>query len=156
MYLEYFQMIDRIVALDVEARSVRSFGRVPERSTIFDGHFPGYPLLPGVLQIECMAQTAGWLVMARSGFEAMPFLGSVKDAKFRTAVVPGDEIEFEGHVVHEGSGFTVAECKGRRQGKVICEAQILYRLMPFPNPEFRDAIMRRAAELDVAVKELSK
>ena len=86
----------------------------------------------------------------------MPFLAAVKDAKFRTAVVPGDDIEIEGSIVHEGSGFTVAECKGRRQGKVICETQVLYRLMPFPNPEFREAILRRAAELDVAVKELSK
>jgi 3-hydroxyacyl-[acyl-carrier-protein] dehydratase len=156
MHLEYFQMIDRIVALDVEARSVRSVCHVPERSTVFEGHFPGYPLLPGVLQIESMAQTAGWLVMARMRFEVMPFLAAVKDAKFRTAVVPGDEIEIEGNIVHEGSGFTVAECKGRRQGKVICETQVLYRLMPFPNPEFRDAIMRRAADLDVSVKELCK
>ena len=156
MHLEYFQLIDRIVALDLEARSVRSFCRVPERSTIFEGHFPGYPLLPGVLQIECMAQTAGWLVMARGAFTAMPFLANVKDAKFRAAVLPGDELEFEGNVTHEGSGFSVAECRGLRQDRKICEAQVLYRLAPFPNPEFRSAIMRRAAELDVAVKELSK
>jgi len=156
MHLEYFQMIDRIVALDVEARSVRSYCRVPTESTVFQGHFPGYPLLPGVLQIECMAQTTGWLVMARGDFDAMPFLATVKDAKFRTAVLPGDELEFEGSVVHEGSGFSVAECAGLRQGKKICEAQILYRVAPFPNPEFREAIMRRAAELRIPIKEPSK
>ena len=156
MRFEYFQMIDRILALDVAARSVRSLCRVPLESQIFEGHFPTYPLMPGVLQIECMAQTAGWLVMAVSGFASMPFLAGVKDAKFRTAVLPGDELEFEGRLVHEGSGFAVSECVGRRQGKTVCEAQILYRIMSFPSPEFRRTILRWGEQIDVPVKELSK
>ena len=156
MRLEYFQMIDRIVALDVEARSVRSACSVPQQSTIFEGHFPTYPLMPGVLLIECMAQTTGWLVMALSGFTAMPFLIGVRDAKFRTAVFPGDELEFEGSIVHEGSGFTVGECKGRRQGKAVCEAQITYRVMAFPSPEFRQAILQWAEQIGVPVKEFIK
>jgi 3-hydroxyacyl-[acyl-carrier-protein] dehydratase len=156
MRLEYFQMIDRIVALDVETRTVRSLCRVPQKSTVFEGHFPNYPLLPGVLQIECMAQTTGWLVMAMTGFSSMPFLAGIKEAKFRAAILPGDELEFEGEIVHEGSGFSVAECKGRRQGKVICEARIVFRIMPFPNSEFRQAMLDRAHEIEVTVKELSK
>jgi 3-hydroxyacyl-[acyl-carrier-protein] dehydratase len=93
MHFEYFQMIDRIVALDVDGRVVRSACSVPKHSTIFEGHFPTYPLMPGVLLIECMAQTTGWLVMAMAGFTAMPFLMAVKEAKFRTVVLPGDELE---------------------------------------------------------------
>ena len=156
MRFEYFQMIDRIVALDVDRRSVRSVCKVPEKSTIFEGHFPNYPLMPGALLLECMAQTTGWLVMAMARFTAMPFLMGVKEAKFRTAVFPGDELEFEGSIVHEGSGFTVAECKGRRQGKAVCEAQITYRVIPFPSPEFRQAIVRWAESIEVPVKELAK
>ena len=156
MRFEYFQMIDRIVALDVDGRSVRSVCKVPEKSTIFEGHFPNYPLMPGALLLECMAQTTGWLVMAMARFTAMPFLMGVKEAKFRTAVFPGDELEFEGSIVHEGSGFTVAECKGRRQGKAVCEAQITYRVIPFPSPEFRQAIVRWAESIEVPVKELAK
>jgi 3-hydroxyacyl-[acyl-carrier-protein] dehydratase len=156
MRFEYFQMIDRIVALDVDGRSVRSVCRVPEKSTIFEGHFPNYPLMPGALLLECMAQTTGWLVMAMARFTAMPFLMGVKEAKFRTAVFPGDELEFEGSVVHEGSGFTVGECKGRRQGKAICEAQITYRVMPFASPEFREAIVRWAESIEVPIQELIK
>ena len=117
MHLEYFQMIDRIVALDVEARSVRSVCHVPEQSTVFEGHFPGYPLLPGVLQIESMAQTAGWLVMARMRFDVMPFLAAVKDAKFRTAVVPGDEIEIEGRYRPRGLGLHGCRMQGPPAGK---------------------------------------
>jgi len=156
MRFEYFQMIDRIVALDVDGRTVRSVCKVPEKSTIFEGHFPNYPLMPGALLLECMAQTTGWLVMAMARFTAMPFLMGVKEAKFRTAVFPGDELEFEGSIVHEGSGFTVAECKGRRQGKAVCEAQITYRVIPFPSPEFRQAIVQWAESIEVPVKELAK
>jgi 3-hydroxyacyl-[acyl-carrier-protein] dehydratase len=156
MRFEYFQMIDRIAALDVGERTVRSVCIVPKQSTIFEGHFPGYPLMPGVLQIECMAQTCGWLVTAINRFTAMPFLIGVREAKFRSPVLPGDELEVEGKVVHEGSGFTVGECKGRRQGKTICEAQITYRVMPFPNPEFRKAMIEWAERIDLPVETLAK
>jgi 3-hydroxyacyl-[acyl-carrier-protein] dehydratase len=156
MRFEYFQMIDRIAALDVGERTVRSVCIVPKQSTIFEGHFPGYPLMPGVLQIECMAQTCGWLVTAINRFTAMPFLIGVREAKFRSPVLPGDELEVEGKVVHEGSGFTVGECKGRRQGKTICEAQITYRVMPFPNPEFRKAMIEWAERIDLPVKALAE
>jgi len=156
MRLEYFQMLDRVVALDVVERSVRAIGTVPETSTVFEGHFPGYPLMPGALLIECMAQTGGWLVMALGGFSAMPFLAGVKEAKFRTAVFPGDELEFEGRVVHEGSGYAIGECNGLRQGKAVCSARITYRTLAFPSPEFRKALFERAEGLDVPVKELSK
>jgi 3-hydroxyacyl-[acyl-carrier-protein] dehydratase len=156
MRFEYFQLIDRIIALDVAERSVRSVCTVPKTSTIFEGHFPSYPLMPGALLLECMAQTAGWLVLARGGFTVMPFMAGVKDAKFRSAVFPGDELEFVGGVVHEGSGYSVGECKGSRQGKVVCNAQIIYRVMPFPSPEFRQALLERAERLDVHVKEFGK
>ena len=153
MRFEYFQMIDRIAALDVGERTVRSVCSVPKESTIFEGHFPGYALMPGVLQIECMAQTCGWLVIAINRFAAMPFLIGVKDAKFRSPVLPGDELEFEGKIIHEGSGFTVGKATGRRKGKAICEAQITYRVMPFPNAELRRAMVQWAESIQLPVKD---
>ena len=154
MRFEYFQMIDRIAALDVDERWIRSACTVPRDSTVFEGHFPTYPLMPGALLLECMAQTCGWLVTAINGFTAMPFLVGVKEAKFRTPVFPGDELEFEGKMVHEGSGYAVGACEGRRQGKSVCEAQITYRVMTFPSPEFRKALIEWAERIDVPVAEL--
>jgi 3-hydroxyacyl-[acyl-carrier-protein] dehydratase len=58
--------------------------------------------------------------------------------------------------VHEGSGFTVGECKGRRQGKSVCEAQVTYRLMSFPSPDFRKSLIEWAERIDLPVKELVK
>jgi 3-hydroxyacyl-[acyl-carrier-protein] dehydratase len=156
MRFEYFQMIDRIAALDIAERTVRSVCSVPTESTIFEGHFPGYALMPGVLQIECMAQTCGWLISAMNRMTIMPFLIGVREAKFRSPVLPGEELEFEGKVIHEGSGFTVGEAKGRRQGRTICEAQITYRLMPFPNPEFREAMRQWAKRIELPLKDLSE
>ena len=153
MRFEYFQMIDRIAALDVGARTVRSVCSVPMESTIFAGHFPGYALMPGVLQIECMAQTCGWLVIAINRFSTMPFLIGVKEAKFRSPVLPGEELEFEGEIIHEGSGFTVGGAKGRRQGRTICEAQITYRLLPIPNADFRKAMLEWAERIEVPGRE---
>ena len=86
----------------------------------------------------------------------MPFLIAVKEAKFRSPVLPGEELEFEGKIIHEGSGFTVGEAKGRRQGRTICEAQITYRLMPFPNADFRRAMLEWGERIQVPVKDLAE
>jgi 3-hydroxymyristoyl/3-hydroxydecanoyl-(acyl carrier protein) dehydratase len=86
MRLEYFQLIDRIVELDVSGRTIRTLAQVPQTSTIFEGHFPGHPLMPGVLLTEAMAQTSGWLIIGLTNFTRMPFLAGVKEAKLRTFV----------------------------------------------------------------------
>jgi len=156
MRFEYFQMVDRIVDINVSERVIRSVCTVPKESTVFEGHFPTYPLMPGVLLIECMAQTTGWLVSVLSGFTSMPILVGVKDGKFRTTVFPGDVLEFEGKVVHEGSGYAVGEGKGRRDGKAVCDAQLTYRMVPYPTPQFRQALWEWAERLDVPIKEFAK
>jgi 3-hydroxyacyl-[acyl-carrier-protein] dehydratase len=145
MRLEYFQMVDRIVALDIDARTIDVLAQVPQTSPIFEGHFPGHPLMPGVLLIETMAQAAGWLIIGTNRFERMPFLAAVKNAKLRTFVSPGQALKVTARLIHEGSGFAVAEAGIAVDGKSVADAEITYRLMPFPDPSFRDE-MRRVAE----------
>jgi len=156
MRLEYFQMIDRIVDVDVDAQRIRTACTVPKESTIFEGHFPTYPLMPGVLLIECMAQTTGWLVCMLERFTAMPFLAGVKGGKFRKLVFPGDTLEFEGHAVHKGSGYAIAECVGRRDGTNICDAELTFTIRPFPSPQFREAFFAWGERLQLPVKEFVK
>jgi 3-hydroxyacyl-[acyl-carrier-protein] dehydratase len=156
MRLEYFQMIDRFVEIDAGRRVARSVCVVPKESTVFEGHFPGYPLMPGVLLIECMAQTTGWLVSALTGFTGLPALAGIKDGKIRNAVFPGDELEIEGKVVHEGSGYAVGEGKGWCKGTVVCDATLTYRLIPYPGPEFRNALWNMAEQINFPVKEFAK
>lgn len=147
MRIDYFQLIDRIVELDTTARTIRTEANVPQTSTIFEGHFPGYPILPGVLLIESMAQTAGWLVIAVTRFERMPFLAAVKDAKLRRFVPPGQLLSLSATLLHEGSGYAVTEAKGLADGELVCDAQITFRVTDFPGPEFRGHMERMAKQL---------
>ena len=137
MHLEYFHLIDRITDLNVGERTITVEAQVPKESTIFEGHFPGYPLMPGVLLIEAMAQTSGWLLIALMKFERMPFLAAVKEAKMRGFVTPGEMLKIEANIVHEGSGFAITAAKVSVGGELRCNATITFRHVPFPNPDLR-------------------
>jgi 3-hydroxyacyl-[acyl-carrier-protein] dehydratase len=140
MRIEYFQLIDRVIALDLSELTIRVEANVPATSTIFEGHFPGRPLMPGVLLIESMAQAAGWLIIARTGFKRMPFLAALKEVKLRTFVTPGEALEVAAKIVHEGSGFTMTSAAIKSSGKVICNAEITFRVVDFPDGEFLAAM----------------
>jgi 3-hydroxyacyl-[acyl-carrier-protein] dehydratase len=155
MRLEYFQLIDRIVALDLRDRTIRAEARVPTDSTIFEGHFPGYPLMPGVLLIESMAQTAGWLVIAVTKFTRMPFFAALKEAKLRSFVTPGQTLSLSAKLLHEGSGFAVTAADIRCDGKLTCNAEITFRLVEFPNTEFRASMEKMAAIIEFPLEALA-
>jgi 3-hydroxyacyl-[acyl-carrier-protein] dehydratase len=156
MRLEYFQMIDRFVDVDAEKRVAKAICNVPRESTVFEGHFPGYPLMPGVLLIECMAQTTGWLVSGLTGFTGLPALAGVKEGKIRTAVFPGDVLEVEGKVVHEGSGYAIGEAKAWCKGAAVCDATLTYRIVPYPSPQLREGLWEWAARINFPAKEFVK
>jgi len=137
MHLEYFHMVDRITDLNIGERTISVEAQVPMASTIFEGHFPGYPLMPGVLLVEAMAQTSGWLQIALMKFERMPFLAAVKEAKMRTFVTPGELLNIDAGIVHEGSGYTITKAKVSVGGKLKCDATLTFSHAPFPNAALR-------------------
>ena len=147
MQLEYFKLIDRIVALDLAARTITVNAVVPQTSTIFEGHFPGRPLMPGVLLIEAMAQASGWLLIAAMDFKRMPFLAAVKDAKMRRFVEPGETLEIAAKVTHEGSGFAMTDAEIRVAGKTTHNASITFSHVPFPNDELRKHMLVEAKRI---------
>ena len=146
MQLEYFQLVDRILDLNTEAKTITVEAQVPKANTIFEGHFPGYPLMPGVLLIEWMAQSSGWLLLGLMKFERMPFLAAVKEAKMRGFVSPGELLNIEVKLVHEGSGYAVTDARVKVGGKLRCNATMMFSHIPFPNPDLRghmDAMAKR-------------
>ena len=98
MDLDYFKLIDRIVDLNIDEKRITVEAQVPTAHTIFQGHFPGYPIMPGVLLTEAMAQSSGWLLLGVMKFERMPFLAMVKEAKMRGFVRPGELLTVEARI----------------------------------------------------------
>jgi 3-hydroxyacyl-[acyl-carrier-protein] dehydratase len=137
MQLDYFQLIDRIVDLDLEGRTIVVEAQVPQTHTIFEGHFPGFPIMPGVLLTESMAQSSGWLILGVLKFERMPFLAIIKEAKMRGFVSPGQVLTLEAKLEHEGPGYAVTKVKGRVGKDLKCSAELTFGLSPFPDPSFR-------------------
>ena len=147
MRLEYFQMVDRITELDIAARRIATACQVPEQSPVFEGHFPGYPILPGVLMIETMAQTGGWLVLASLGCAKMPFLMQVEKAKMRAFVAPGQALQAEASLLHEGSGYAVVKATITAAGKKVTEAEIRFGVVAFPNQTLKEAMLETARRI---------
>src|SRR5947209_18058699 len=135
MQIEYFKLIDRILDLKLDEKTITVEAIVPTQSTIFEGHFPGYPIMPGVLLIESMAQTSGWLLLALMKFERMPFLAAVKEANMRGSVSPGELLSVEANLVHDGSGYGITQATDRVASKLRCNATITFRHIPFPHSD---------------------
>src|SRR4030081_854475 len=155
MNLDYFQLIDRIVDLNLDEKKITVEAQVPASHTIFEGHFPGFPIMPGVLLTEGKAQNPGWLILGVLKFERMPFLAIVKEAKMRGFVSPGQLLTIEAKVEHEGSGLAVTKAKGRIGKDLKCSAEITFGLPPFPDPSFRVFMDARAKEIGFPMQALT-
>ena len=134
MRLEYFDMIDTVVAFEPSQKRIATRSTVPSAtaSPVFEGHFPGHPLVPGVLLTETMAQASGYLLLGLNGLTQMPFLMTVDKARFRTFVEPDAVLDVFAELVIEGSGYAATKAKITIAGKPICDAELRFRLMPFP------------------------
>ncbi len=147
MLLEYFQMIDKVESVDLGLGRLKAQSVVPMESPVFEGHFPGMPLVPGVLLIETMAQASGMLLLAVKDFTAMPFLMSVDGAKMRTFVEPGAVLDIEAELEHDGSGFAVTKARITSAGKKVCDAQLKLRTVPFSEVPLAPIVRKRAEEV---------
>ncbi len=125
-----FLLIDRVLEVQPRERIVAR-KCVSINEGFFQGHFPGYPIMPGVLQIEAIAQAGGVLILLdyeRPGDTLMLFTG-VERARFRRPVVPGDVLEIEAKVLNLRSRAVRLEGAIRVDGKLVCEAVVTCQLV---------------------------
>jgi beta-hydroxyacyl-ACP dehydratase FabZ len=121
-----FLLVDRIVELEPRVRIV-GIKQVTINEPFFQGHFPGAPVMPGVLQIEALAQVGA--ILALREFEdrdkKIPFFSGIENARFRRPVVPGDTLVLEVTALRIGSKVQKMRGEAKVDGQICAEAEIM-------------------------------
>lgn len=119
-----FLLVDRV--LEMTEDSIVTIKNVTANEDFFNGHFPGAPIMPGVLQIEAMAQS-GCIVMLKTKVEdpskVMIVFSAINKAKFRKPVVPGDQLRMEVRLVEQRRNFVTMAGKATVDGQLTCELE---------------------------------
>ena len=128
-----FLLVDRIIELEGDRRVV-GLKNVTVNEPFFQGHFPGMPVMPGVLIIECMAQVAGVMI-----YRDMPdrhkkliYFTGVERARFRRPVIPGDQLKIEMVLLNRRNNFGKMEGKATVDGKLAAEAIVSFAVVENP------------------------
>lgn len=128
-----FVMVDRVVKM--EADSLVAIKNVTINEPFFQGHFPGQPVMPGVLQVEAMAQAAGLIMLGRVANDEAPkvvFFMSADKVKFRKAVTPGDTLEIRAKLTKVRGRIAAAECECLVNNETVSSAELLFTIADSP------------------------
>ena len=124
-------MVDRIVEYDSEAKRIVGVKGITATEWWAQGHFPGLPVLPGVLQVEALAQTMAVYVAKQPGFgDRIGLFAGIDDCRFKRIVVPGDTLRLEVTMEKLGKRFGRGRGIASVDGEVACEATLSFIIPP--------------------------
>ena len=124
-------MVDRIVEYDADAKRIVGVKAITASDWWAKGHFPGLPVLPGVLQVEALAQTMAVYVAKQPGFgDRIGLFAAIDDCRFKRVVAPGDILRLEVTMEKLGSRFGRAKGVASVDGEVACEASLSFIIPP--------------------------
>jgi 3-hydroxyacyl-[acyl-carrier-protein] dehydratase len=126
-----FLLVDRLVEIDGNDSAV-GIKNVSMNEPHFQGHFPGHPVMPGVLIVEAMAQTAGAICIRKSGMEtpSLVYFMAIDGAKFRKPVTPGDQLRIHVRKLKERGGVFRYTCEAKVDGVKVAEAELTAMMTP--------------------------
>ena len=130
-------LVDRIISLE-DGKSIRGIKNVTMNEPFFQGHFPGYPVMPAVLVIEALAQIASilaWQIAGRSPADgSLIFFAGIDNARFRRQVRPGDQLLLESEVQRMVRGIGKFAVRAKVDGAIVAEADLM-AAMRTPEPK---------------------
>jgi beta-hydroxyacyl-ACP dehydratase FabZ len=130
-----FLLVDRVLELEPGKRAV-GLKNVTINEAFFNGHFPGNPIMPGVLIIEAMAQVGGVLLLASTSNEGkLAFFAGIDKIRFRRPVLPGDQLVTEVTLLKTKGDIGRVAVVGRVDGQIVAEGEYLFALRPDPQQE---------------------
>ena len=122
-----FLLVDRVTAVE-KGRKITAMKNVTINEDFFNGHFPAFPVMPGVLIIEAMAQAAGLLYVLSHGERKeneLYFFAGIDNARFKRQVVPGDQLIFEVEILKVIRGLAKFKATARVDGQIAAEADLM-------------------------------
>lgn len=124
-----FLLVDRVIDINEEKTKIVAYKNVTVNEPFFNGHFPGHPIMPGVLIIEGLAQALGVLVMGDI-VDQVPYYATIDNCKFKGPVKPGDKLVYEVEIVKIKGKMVKASGVAKVDDKVVAQAEIMCALMP--------------------------
>ena len=122
-----FLLVDRVVDME-DGTSLTAIKNVTVNEPFFQGHFPGEPIMPGVLILEAMAQATGLLAftsLIEPNGSSLYMLVGIDKARFRGQVVPGDQLQLKISLKRNMRGIGMFACEARVDGEIVAEAEMM-------------------------------